>query len=473
MFLLKKLFNLRQLDEGEDEKPFLEHLDDLRSTITKIVLTLLIGTILGWAFREDLMSVIRRPIDQVWESQQAQTLPKSVTPDQWEDAKVDALAVAGLDGDSRENFLTLLGEERRFNAETLLYYRALLQLPEEARDTFIDGLPAVDAALRDQLAALQAGNPNASLDASRKVKLMGAFKPTETFMLSMKLAFFAALVVTFPLLLLFILEFTLPALKENERRALWPAMAIGFGLFLFGVTFCYFFVLPNVLEFFFTFSEGMQVENDWRIGYYITFATRLTLIFGLAFELPVVVMTLVKIGLLDAQTMRNTRSYAVLAIFIAAAVITPTPDAPTLMLLAVPMYVLYEICIWLAVLLEKKARKREEEEEKEYMERMLASGGSAAAVAVSDSDAPSSDPANDADTSDDDELPPEEQERLERLLSPPAEAVGSDDPYAIANPTDDENSDEMDDGEIDEDLLDDLDSDEPDDEIPEEERDRR
>jgi hypothetical protein len=125
-------------------------------------------------------------------------------------------------------------------------------------------------------------------------------------------------------------------------------MAIGFALFLVGVCFAYFVVLPKTLVFFHNFTDSMGIVNEWRIGYYISFATQFTLLFGLSFELPVVVMTLVKIGILNWEMMRHTRGYATLAIFVVAAVITPTPDAFTLCLLAIPMVLLYEICIWLA-----------------------------------------------------------------------------------------------------------------------------
>ena len=132
-------------------------------------------------------------------------------------------------------------------------------------------------------------------------------------------------------------------------------------------------MLPNVLTFFYEWGKSMGISNDWRIGYYISFATTFVLIFGLAFELPVVVMTLVKIGLLSHSMMRETRSYAILAIFVIAALITPTPDMMTLSLLAVPMVILYEICIWLSYFHEKKVQKLEEEEEKERMAHLLSS----------------------------------------------------------------------------------------------------
>ena len=161
---------------------------------------------------------------------------------------------------------------------------------------------------------------------------------------------------------------------------------MAFFSFLTGVLFAYFVILPNVLDFFYNYSLEMGIQNDWRIGYYISFATQFVLIFGLAFELPVVVMTLVKLGILSYEMMRTTRSYAVLAIFVIAAIITPTPDALTLCLLAVPMYILYEICIWLSYFLEKKERALEEEEESARRARLLAAPGAASRANDEDED---------------------------------------------------------------------------------------
>jgi hypothetical protein len=91
-------------------------------------------------------------------------------------------------------------------------------------------------------------------------------------------------------------------------------------------------------------------------------------LFGASFELPVVVMVFVKLGLLTYETMSRTRSYAIVAIFVAAAVLTPTPDIPTMLLMAMPMLILYEICIWLAWMDRRKNRMAEEQEARERAE---------------------------------------------------------------------------------------------------------
>jgi Tat protein translocase TatC len=277
-------------------------------------------------------------------------------------------------------------EQLRYYAQTATYYRASLLIEDLAkRKKYIENFPEIDQETKDLLIILAEKQPSAALDAKGSVVYMQSLKPTETFMLAIKLSVFAGIIISFPFLLYFILQFVLPGLKKNERKALWPALIIGFGLFLTGVFFCYFLVLPKALDFFFTYSSGMGVENEWRIGDYITFTTQFTLIFGLAFELPVVVMTLVKIGLLSYQTMSNTRSYAVLTIFLVGAIITPTGDALTLSLLAIPMCLLYEICIWLAYFNRKKelaAEALEEAEIKEYRDHQNESSDETSPVPV-------------------------------------------------------------------------------------------
>ncbi|MBJ7258910.1 MAG: twin-arginine translocase subunit TatC [Chthoniobacterales bacterium] len=166
--------------------------------------------------------------------------------------------------------------------------------------------------------------------------------------ISLKLAFYAGLVVAFPALLYFLAEFVLPALSTRERRVVLVAALVGFGLFLAGASFAFYGVLPATLEFFFRDAQAMQWRPTWTVGEYYSFTTQFVLAFGLAFELPVVVLALVKVGLLEYAQMKTTRPYAIVVIFLLAAVITPTPDIFTLLLMGAPMVLLYEACIWIA-----------------------------------------------------------------------------------------------------------------------------
>ena len=365
MFLLKNLFNFRGKSHGDNgEKPFMAHLEDLRDMLVRIVLTLVLSTVLCYIFRAELMDLLRRPIEKVWVTSQEAKLPEGISTTKWELAKKAARDTSPLSPTQRKHFFAQFDdEELQHYAECATYYRTALVLKDKDKQkNFIKTLPEIDDKTRSTIIELLDKNPNAKVDARNNVVYMRSLRPAETFMLSFKLAFFAGVIVSFPLLMFFILQFVLPGLKEKERKALWPALTIGFGLFLLGVVFCYYFVLPKTLDFFYSYSQSLGVENEWRIGDYISFVTQFTLIFGLAFELPVVVMTLVKIGLLSYETMRNTRGYAVLTIVIVAAVITPTGDALTLGMLAIPMIILYEICIWLAYFSRKKEIAEEEAE---------------------------------------------------------------------------------------------------------------
>ena len=383
MYLLKKIFQLRDQTHQDDEKPFLEHLEDLRVVITRIVLTLLIAMAVCFVFRNELMEIIRRPVEQVWNISQNDRIPDGPVKldlETWEMAKKAAHNTSTFTPAQREHYYHLLDPDNarnlKFHTESVIYYRAAIDMENTNGKgvEFIEELPNITPELQEQLLSLlkEENRPDAAVGAKGKLVLMQALNPTEGFMLSIKLALFAGIVISFPLLLFFTLQFILPGLKNNEKRALWPALLIGFALFIGGVLFSYFFVLPKVLDFFYNYSQEMGVTNEWRIGYYISFATQFTLIFGLGFELPVVVMTMVRLGILNYEIMRNTRSYAILAIVVIAAVITPTPDALTLLLLAGPMIVLYEICIWLAFFYKRKQREAELAEEEALRKKLLA-----------------------------------------------------------------------------------------------------
>ena len=390
MFLLKKVFQLRDHVNPENEKPFLDHLEDLRVMVFKVAITLIISMIVCFLFQKELMDILQRPITQVMKDTAEEQLkhpPIPITPERWDTAKQAEHAAAGLPAPERDLYYrTLANPDIQMHARIVGLQRAAAALPAEKRAAFLAEI-APDAKAEFTHDATAGAVPNAKIREQvlflieRKVspevavrgdlRMMSTLKPTESFMLSMKLAFFAGIILAFPLLLVFILQFIIPGLHTHERKVLWPALTIAFGLFLIGVGFAYFLVLPKALEFFYQYSISLGVANEWRIGDYISFATSFTLLFGVAFELPVVIMVIVKLGLLSYKTMSKTRSYAIVGIMVVAAILTPTPDVITLSLMAGPMYFLYEVCIWLAWFHERKQKQTEDAEAKERMERLL------------------------------------------------------------------------------------------------------
>lgn len=365
MFFLKHIFRLRekwQIQRDDEEKPFLEHLDDLRTMLLRMVFCLVVSMLLCAGFASNLMDILRRPVNQVWDMFEESHLPAGIDLDAWGEAKETATAAVGLDAAQRRILFREISPRLAELTEAALVLRGAQALPHDRKEIFIrEASPA--PAVRELAEALHSKDAVLTDGTGRgALKMMSAFQPGEAFMLTIKLSLYAGVVISFPLLLYFLLQFIIPGLLEHERKLLYKCMAVGFGLFLAGTLFCYFVVLPRVLTFFYTYSLEFGISNEWRIGYYLSFATQMILMFGLAFELPVVVMPFVKLGVLTYDMMKATRRYAIVAIAILAAVITPTPDVATMMLMAVPMYALYEICIILAWLHERKeaARAREE-----------------------------------------------------------------------------------------------------------------
>jgi sec-independent protein translocase protein TatC len=187
-----------------------------------------------------------------------------------------------------------------------------------------------------------------------KLQNLGVIDPIT---ISFSLAFYAGIVFSFPLLLFFLAQFVVPALTRKEKKVVFPAIAIGFGLFLTGVLICYFFILPQTLRFCFDYSKSLNFAPSWTVREYFSFVTRMLISFGAAFELPVAVLALVYIELLSFQKLNHTRPYAYVLVLALAAIIAPTPDPISFLSLGAPMCLLYEGCIWMAWLLERRRKE--------------------------------------------------------------------------------------------------------------------
>lgn len=361
MFFLKYIFGLRERSVADEEKPFLSHLEDLRKTLFKVAGTLIVAMLVCLNFSGQILDFLRAPVENVWTGYERSHLPSGISAARWVDAKRLAEALPGLPEKAQKALLARETAEMKDLAEAALLLRAMRTLPEKDREGFLkegaSGAKVADmvVSLQESKALLQVG------DTASGVKMMSTLQPTEGFNLSLKLAFYAGLVVSFPLVVLFVLEFVLPGLKQNERKTLFGAMFIGFGLFLTGVAFAYYVVLPGILDFFFSYSMDMGISNDWRIGFYLNFAIQFVMLFGLAFELPVIVMPFVKLGILNYDMMKITRRYAIVIIAVLAAVLTPA-DVLSMVLMGIPMYLLYEICIIMAWREDKRRKAMEREE---------------------------------------------------------------------------------------------------------------
>ena len=175
----------------------------------------------------------------------------------------------------------------------------------------------------------------------------------EAFFIYMKIAFFASLFFTSPYVFYQIWRFIAPGLYASEKRYVIPFVLSSTFLFIAGVLFGYFLALPPAFEFFVAFgTDFLKPMISFRE--YLSFSLKMLLAFGLSFELPVFIFFMAKLGIVNAAMLRKQRRYAILIIFIVAAVLTPSPDAFSQILMAVPLMVLYEISIFLAKYAEKK-----------------------------------------------------------------------------------------------------------------------
>jgi len=179
----------------------------------------------------------------------------------------------------------------------------------------------------------------------------------DPFTITLQVAFYAGLIIAFPALFYFVLQFVVPALTRKEKKFLIPAIGIGAGLFVLGVMFSYFWVLPKTLAFFYNWSKSLNFTPDWTVREYFSFVTQITVTLGLVFELPVVVLTLVYLGIVSFGLLNRTRPYAYLMVLIFAAIIAPTPDPVTFLSMGLPMCVLYETCIWVAWFVDQRRKK--------------------------------------------------------------------------------------------------------------------
>jgi sec-independent protein translocase protein TatC len=185
--------------------------------------------------------------------------------------------------------------------------------------------------------------------------------PAGPFVSVLHLAFFGGILLTAPIIFYFVLQFVLPALKVVEKKYLFRALIAGSSLFMAGASTCYFWVMPLALRATVQFSNYLlgvtKATVMWRAETYFSFTTKCIIGMGLGFELPVVLLTLVKIGVLDYRKLAGMRRYMIIVCLVLGALLT-TPEVLTQVIMAIPLYVLYEASVWIAWYWEWSDRKQ-------------------------------------------------------------------------------------------------------------------
>jgi sec-independent protein translocase protein TatC len=166
--------------------------------------------------------------------------------------------------------------------------------------------------------------------------------PTEGFTTFFKVAIYIAVAIAMPVLIYQLMAFVAPGLTNREKRYVYMFLPMVMLFFVGGVLFSFFVLVPRALDFLSGFGSGVFEWNP-RAEEIISFYLRLMLGVGIAFEMPVIILLLSKIGVVSTKRLSSFRKYAFLLVIVAAAIITPTPDPFNMMLVAIPLYILYEL----------------------------------------------------------------------------------------------------------------------------------
>lgn len=180
---------------------------------------------------------------------------------------------------------------------------------------------------------------------------------TEQFMIHMKVALVAGILIASPYILYLLFRFVSPALYDNERRYSVRLTVAAYVMFLVGVAVDYFVVFPLTVRFLGTYQVSAAIHNMLTISSYVDTLAMMSLVFGIVFEIPVISWLLARFGLLKSVWMSRYRRHAVVAIVAVAAVITPTSDVFTLLLVSLPIWLLYEASVMIVKVTEGKRRE--------------------------------------------------------------------------------------------------------------------
>lgn len=319
--MLKKLkFFKGKFSYDDSEMPFLEHLEEFRKTAIRTVIALVAGVLICLPFADHLIAILRAPAEPYIEKTATEVLQDSSLQLRIPAASLtDAALVQGADGTA--------------------YY-----------------------------------NVEAEISTSRTEKQkMGVIRlqfsePAAAIKMWLTVSFFGGLLLSLPALVFILGSFVLPGVRNVERKVLQRISFFSGGLFLAGIAMGYKVTLPLALGLMLKIGGQLGGESIWFYNKYIAFALQLLLGFGIAFQLPVVILIMGKMGLVNSTQLREKRRHVIVGLLILAMVLTP-PDIMTQLLMAAPLILLYEFCIWFLHFSGNSAAPVEEEAEPE-LERM-------------------------------------------------------------------------------------------------------
>ncbi len=296
--MLKKLKSLKDKFHYDDsEMPFLEHLEEFRKAAIRTALALVAGVLLCLPFADHLIAILRAPAEPYIEK--------------------------GIEEFFQDASLTLLIPEEALNETALI---------QGAGGTNYYNVKAEWVA------------PVSKKSTSGVIRLQFS-EPAAAIKMWLTVSFFGGLLLSLPALVFIIGSFIMPGVRNIERKVISRIAIFSGGLFFAGIAMGYKITLPLALGLMLKIGGSLGGESIWFYNKYIAFALQLLLGFGIAFQLPVVILIMGKMGLVNSTQLREKRRHMIVGLLILAMLLTP-PDVMTQMLMAAPLILLYEFCIW-------------------------------------------------------------------------------------------------------------------------------
>jgi sec-independent protein translocase protein TatC len=306
-------------NEGGPVKSFLDHLEDLRWVLIKSISTLAVAMLLCLIAGDLVVRILKWPLERAKVNYPGTNQVVTVTygTNKLTTLKLSAEQGKALQLDTTNRFVAIEVEPQIIGTNRVLGWKV---------------------------------NPDPTLAVSAqklRIELIN-LSPAGGFIVAFQVALYGGTVMAAPFILYFILSFVFPALKMKEQKYVRRGLFFGAGLFLAGVCFCYFILMPVALAASQMYSNWLGFgATQWRAEDYISFICKFMLGMGLGFELPVVLLTLVKIGVLSYRGLRAMWRYMIVIVLVLGGLLT-TPEVLTQVMMAVPLYGLYELSVWIA-----------------------------------------------------------------------------------------------------------------------------
>ena len=317
-------------EEGGPVKSFLEHLEDLRWVLIKSLVALSVGMLICLIAANNVVKILRWPLDRAKVSYPG----------------TNQIVTAYLGTNQLGIFKLSPEDQNRFNLGTNRFVAVRIE------PTTIG---------TNQVFAWRVDDDPALVESARRVNtILVNLGPANAFFVAFQVAMYGGMGLASPFIFYFVVGFIFPALKMRERHYVYRGLFFGIGLFLTGVAFCYFALMPVALAASQMYSQWLGFSAfQWKADEYFSFICKFMLGMGLGFEMPVVLLTLVKIGVLNYRILSKARRYMIVINLILGALLT-TPEVITQLLMALPLQLLYEISVWIAWYWERKEKKAQE-----------------------------------------------------------------------------------------------------------------